>query len=131
MFSGSGNTGNQILDNEVTSNHWGILVNNFAGNSGNLIRSNRLRGNGRAGIATLLAATGNTIQDNDAQGNGLLNIAPSLLFDLFDQGSLDNTWQNNQGRFNGTTASATSASSQAATAEAFSDGGCLSPRRQH
>lgn len=131
MFSGSGNAANQIVDNEVTGNHWGILVNNFAGNSGNTIRNNRVRGNGRAGIAALAAATGNTIQDNDAQGNGLLNIAPSFLFDLFDAGVLDNTWQNNQGRFNATTAGATSASSQAALIEAFSEGGCLSSRRQH
>lgn len=129
MFSGSGNAGNQIVDNEVTGNHWGILVNNFAGNSGNTIRSNRVRGNGRAGIAALAAATGNTIQDNDAQGNGLLNITPSLLFDLFDAGALDNIWQNNQGRFNFATGNAANATSQVA-AEAFSAGGCLAPGRQ-
>ena len=130
MFSGAGNTGNQIVENEVTGNHWGILVNNFAGNTGNTIRGNRVRGNGRAGIAALAAATGNTIQDNDAQGNGLLNITPSLLFDLFDAGALDNTWQNNQGRFNAATGGA-AAAMQAALGEAFTQGGCLPPGRQH
>lgn len=114
------------MDNDVTGNHWGILVGNFAGNSGNVIRNNRVHGNGRAGIATVGVASGNTIEDNDATGNALLNIAPSLLFDLFDAPPLDNTWRNNQGRFNLAASSVvTAAARDAALSEAFSAGGCL------
>lgn len=115
----------------MSGNHWGILVNNFAGNSGNIIRNNRVAGNGRAGIAALGLATGNTIEGNIAAGNGTLNLAPSLLFDLFDTPPLDNTWQNNTGRFNfssGPSASALiAAAGGAIVAEAFSTGGCLAP----
>lgn len=77
----------------MTGNHWGILLNNSAGNSGNIIRNNRVRDNGRAGIAAVGLATGNTIEGNDATGNALLNIAPSLLFDLFDAPPLDTARQ--------------------------------------
>ena len=115
----------------MTGNHWGILLNNSAGNSGNVIRNNRVRDNGRAGIAAVGLATGNTIESNDATGNALLNIAPSLLFDLFDAAPLDNTWRNNQGRFNfATSSSLTSAQAQLVMGEAFGDGGCLAPRQQ-
>ncbi len=114
----------------MTGNHWGILVQNFAGNSGNIIRNNRVTGNGRAGIAALGLASGNTIEGNNATGNALLNIAPSLLFDLFDAPPLDNTWRNNQGRFNfATSAAVSSAQAEMVLAEAFSAGGCLAPRR--
>ena len=60
----------------------------------------------------------------------MLNIAPSLLFDLFDAPPLDNTWRNNQGRFN-FAASGVVASAQAemVLGEAFSAGGCLAPSR--
>lgn len=126
IFSGANNTGNQIADNEVSGNHWGILVNNNAGNTGNIIRNNRLRNNGRAGIAVLVNAGGNTIQDNDARENGTLNIAPSLDFDLFDAPPLNNTWQNNQGRFNFATSSTlTAAEVNAMLSEAYGPGGCM------
>ena len=86
---------------------------------------------GRAGIAALGVASGNTIEGNDATGNALLNLAPSLLFDLFDAPPLDNTWRNNQGRSNFATSSAvTSAQAQMVLADAFSADGCLAPRRQ-
>lgn len=115
----------------MTGNHWGILLNISAGNSGNVIRNNRVRDNGRAGIAAVGFATGNTIESNDATGNALLNIVPSLLFDLFDAPPLDNTWRNNQGRFNfATSSSLTSAQAQLVMGEAFGDGGCLAPRQQ-
>ena len=125
MFSGAGNTNNQITDNDVTGNHWGILLGNFAGNSGNIIRNNRVSGNGRAGIAALGLATGNTIEGNNAVGNALLNIAPSLLFDLFDAPPLDNTWQNNTGRFNVAAAASTTSPTASLIGEAFTAGGCL------
>ncbi|MBA2303995.1 MAG: right-handed parallel beta-helix repeat-containing protein [Acidobacteria bacterium] len=131
LFSGPENTNNEITDNDVTGNHWGILLGNFAGNSGNTIRNNRVRNNGRAGIAALTLATGNTIEGNDVSGNALLNIGPSFLFDLFDAPPLDNTWRNNQGRFNLVSSSAlTTAQSAAVMAEAFGPGGCLAPARQ-
>jgi len=121
---------NEISDNDVTGNHWGILIGNFAGNSGNTIRNNRVRNNGRAGIAALGLATGNTIEGNDATGNALLNIAPSLLFDLFDAPPFDNTWRNNQGRANfASTSTLTGAQAAAVMAEAYGPGGCLSQAR--
>lgn len=77
-------------------------------------------------------ASGNTIEGNDATGNALLNLAPSLLFDLFDAPPLDNNWRNNQGRPNFVTASSvTSAQAQMVLGEAFSAGGCLAPGRQY
>ena len=109
----------------MVGNHWGILVSNFAGNSGNIIRNNRVRDNGRAGIAAVGVASGNTIEGNDATGNALLNLAPSLLFDLFDAPPLDNTWRNNQGRFNFATTSISAAQAHVALSEAFGEGGCL------
>jgi parallel beta-helix repeat protein len=130
LFSGSENTGNQITDNEVVGNHWGILVNNSAGNTGNVIRNNRIRDNARAGVAALALASGNTIEGNDARGNGLLNLGPSLLFDLFDAPPLNNTWRDNQGTPNFTTASVITAPfDDRIVAEAFSAGGCLAPAR--
>lgn len=127
VFSGTENTGNQIYDNEVTGNHWGILLHNFTGNTGNLVRNNRIRNNGRAGIAALTNASGNTIRDNDAEGNATLNLAPSFAFDLFEAPPLNNTWQNNRGRFNlaSLTAPLTLAEMKVVFAEAFGAGGCL------
>lgn len=127
LFSAAGNSGNQITDNEVNANHWGILLNVA---TGNVVRNNRARGNGRAGIATLATASDNTIQDNDARDNGTFNIAPSLAFDLFEAPPLNNTWQNNQGRFNLVTTSAlTAAQMTAMIAEAFGPGGCMRASR--
>lgn len=71
------------------------------------------------------------MESNDATGNGLLNLAPSLLFDLFDAPPLNNTWTNNQGRANfGTSAAGLSLAGSALSGsgvldEAFSAGGCL------
>ncbi len=74
----------------------------------------------------LANASGNTIQDNDAQGNAVLGIAPSLSFDLFDAPPLNNTWQNNTGRFNFASGSTlTAAGLQTIVGEAFSPGGCM------
>ena len=103
-------------------------MGNFAGNSGNIIRNNRVTRNGRAGIAALGLATGNTIEGNQATENALLNLAPSGLFDLFDAPPLNNTWRNNEGRFNFASDSAASAAQMAAlVSEAFGPGGCLAP----
>lgn len=114
----------------MTGNHWGILISNFSGNSDNIIRNNRVTGNGRAGIAAVGLASGNTIEGNNATGNALLNLAPSLLFDLFDAPPLDNTWQNNQGRFNFASGSST-AQMAMVMGEAFSAGGCLAPGAEY
>lgn len=100
----------------------------FVGNSGNIIRNNRVTRNGRAGIAALGLAAGNTIEGNQATGNALLNLAPSGLFDLFDAPPLNNTWRNNEGRFNFASDSTASAAQMAAVvSEAFGPGGCLAP----
>ncbi|HUF23365.1 MAG TPA: right-handed parallel beta-helix repeat-containing protein [Vicinamibacterales bacterium] len=127
MFSGSENKGNQIFENDVVGNHWGILLHNFSGNMDNVVRNNRVHGNGRAGIAALANASGNTIRDNNAEGNGLLNLPPSLSFDLFEAPPLNNTWQNNQGSFNFASGGGTLTASalMAAVGEAFGAGGCL------
>ncbi|MEX2271840.1 MAG: right-handed parallel beta-helix repeat-containing protein [Vicinamibacterales bacterium] len=123
LFSAAGNSGNQITDNEVNDNHWGILLNVA---TGNVVRNNRARGNGRAGIAALATASDNTIQDNDARDNATFNIAPSLSFDLFEAPPLNNTWQNNQGRFNFASGSTLTAGQMTAMiAEAFGPGGCM------
>lgn len=126
MFSGSENKANQIFENEVTGNHWGILLHTFVGNTGNIVRNNRVHGNGRAGIAALTNATGNTIRDNNAEGNGLLNLPPTRHFDLFEAPPLNNTWQNNRGRFNFASGSTLTASElKAVMGEAFGAGACL------
>ncbi len=101
MFSGSGNSNNQIVDNDMIGNHWGILINvGSADATANLIQGNRLHANGRAGIAILGTASGNTVQNNAATGNGLLNLAPSLRFDLYAAAPVANTWRDNEGSSN-------------------------------
>ncbi len=101
MFSGSGNSNNQIVDNDLVNNYWGILINvGSIDASANLIQNNRAHGNGRAGIAILGAASGNTVENNAATGNGLLRLAPSLQFDLYAAAPAANVWRNNQGSTN-------------------------------
>ncbi len=101
MFSGSGNWNNQIVNNDVLSNYWGILINVGAADAtANLIQGNRAHANGRAGIAILGTASGNTVQNNDATGNGLANLSPSLRFDLYAAAPAANTWRDNAGASN-------------------------------
>lgn len=126
MFSGSGNTSNDVSDNQILRNHWGILINAPSANATtNLIRNNTVHDNGRAGIAILsLTASGNTVENNNVTGNGLLNLAPSLRFDLFAAGPpSDNVWRNNQGTLNFTATSQTNT----IIAEALAPGGCMGP----
>ena len=108
-------------------NHWGIIINTPSANaSANIIHTNTVHNNGRAGIAILsLTARGNTVENNDVTGNGLLNLAPSLRFDLFAASPADNTWRNNQGNANFAVASVATMATVAA--EAFGPGGCMGP----
>jgi parallel beta-helix repeat protein len=100
---------NQITDNQIQGNHWGILINTPSVDAtGNLIRGNTISANGRAGIGILGTASGNTVENNNAAGNGLLNLAPSFRFDLFAASPLANIWRNNQGTPNFGVASVTS-----------------------
>ena len=89
-----------------------------------------MHANGRAGITILGPASGNTVDSNDATGNGLLNIAPTLVFDLFAVSPAANVWRNNQGTANFTqSAQAQSGAMTAIAMEAFGPGGCLSSQR--
>lgn len=112
------------MNNEILRNHWGILINAPSVDAtANLIRSNAVHDNGRAGIGILGTARGNTVQDNDATGNGRLDLAPSLRFDLFAALPLENAWRNNRGNANFTASSAVGD----LVAEAFAPGGCMGP----
>jgi parallel beta-helix repeat protein len=107
----------------VLRNHWGILINAPSIDAtANIIRSNTVRDNGRAGVGILGTAVANIVENNNVTGNGLLNLAPSLRFDLFAAVPANNTWRDNQGNAN---FSAASASPAATYAEAFAPGGCM------
>ncbi|HWK11434.1 MAG TPA: hypothetical protein VNR64_15335 [Vicinamibacterales bacterium] len=109
----------------MIGNHWGILINapSIAA-TGNIISSNTVHANGRAGIAILGANRGNTVRDNDASGNGLLNLPPSLRFDLFEAVIGGNLWQNNQGTTNFVSAVSSTAAAGIA-GEGMRAGGCI------
>lgn len=98
IYSSAGNnTRNEIVDNEISNSHWGILIGSGP-DSANVIRHNRIHGNGRAGIAVYGAH--NRIEGNDATENGSLNLSPSGEYDLFEWPPVDNDWLGNQGRAN-------------------------------
>jgi parallel beta-helix repeat protein len=96
------NNGNQVVENEVLRNAWGIRIGSTttSANFGNIVLRNTIRENARAGVTVRQASIGNVITDNVATGNGTANLAPTLDFDLFDEGPKDNTWERNQGRAN-------------------------------
>ena len=99
----SGNNQNQIVDNEILRNGWGILFQPNAASNGNTIRNNQIHDGFRAGIALrppANASTQNVIEDNDATGNGLANTDPTFAFDLFEGSVGGNTWRRNNGRAN-------------------------------
>lgn len=98
---GGNNNFNQVVNNEVLRNAWGIRIGSpTLFSTGNLVAQNTIHENARAGVTVRTAATGNFIRDNDATGNGRANLPPTLTFDLFDEGLEDNTWQRNQGTSN-------------------------------
>ncbi|MFQ6029008.1 MAG: nitrous oxide reductase family maturation protein NosD [Dehalococcoidia bacterium] len=99
-----GNHNNIITANESLRNAFGILLSgrnssnpNPPGADDNTITQNRVHDNGRSGIDVRDKSSGNFIGQNNATGNAFL---PNGTFDLRDQGSLDNTWKNNQGNSN-------------------------------
>jgi len=96
------NNGNQVVENEVLRHAWGIRIGSSttSANFGNLVLRNTVRENARAGVTVRQASIGNVITDNIATGNGTANLAPTMDFDLFDEGVKDNTWDRNQGRAN-------------------------------
>ena len=93
------NNNNSVTDNEVLRNHWGILLftPDAAGSTGNKIARNLILDNGRSGIMVFEGNDKNLIYQNFTKGNAFL---PNGTSDLHDGGDLDNTWQNNQGKFN-------------------------------
>ena len=93
LTCGANNTRNQIVDNDISGNDWGILIG-CQPDSSNVIRNNRLRGNYRAAIG--IAGEHNIIEGNVATGNGLGNFWPSCRLDFMDD--RNNTWRNNTGR---------------------------------
>lgn len=100
------NNDNVIAQNTTRRNGWGIQVGPDSNN--NTVVQNRSHGNARAGIVVLdpegpeppPAGVDNFIAQNNAKDNGVADVPPSGLFDLFDQGDLDNIWERNQGTFN-------------------------------
>ncbi len=92
------NDHNLIAGNQTLRNGWGIQVG--GGSDGNAIVHNQSHANARAGVVVLAPGMDNFVGQNKAEGNGLANVAPSGMFDLFDQDVLDNTWRNNRGTFN-------------------------------
>lgn len=101
LFLGGANNNNQIVNNEMLRNGWGILFNPISASSGNIISGNRLHEGPRAGIALRGQSGGNVIEDNDVTGNGVQNVAPSFGFDLFDDSTgSGNIWRRNSGRAN-------------------------------
>lgn len=95
----NGADSNSITENESLRNAFGILLSG-AGSTGNVIEENELHQNERVGIEIRAGSSGNFIIENDATGNGLISIAPNFGVDLFDQGALDNTWEDNEGTSN-------------------------------
>jgi len=103
--SGAGNnTRNEITDNEVTGNDWGISIG-AEPDSANVVSSNRVHENRRAGI--VVYGQHNRVENNDATGNSLVNLMPNCGLDLAEFRDTDNTWVNNTGRFGALLLSAT------------------------
>lgn len=94
----SDNHNNFIGTNLTLRNGWGIQVG--GGSNDNKVLQNRSHKNARAGVVVLDSGSNNLIGQNNARGNGLENVTPSLDYDLFDQGVLNNTWVNNKGKSN-------------------------------
>ena len=94
------NQNNTVMGNEVSGGMWGIQIGNSGDNAFNVIQFNDIHDNGRAGVGLFASAHDNIVEGNDATGNGLENIDPSLGFDLWDEGALDNSWVDNLGTTN-------------------------------
>lgn len=92
MLWGTTNSGNRIVENEVTGpTGTGIMIGPSP-QTGNLVAQNRIHGHLGRGISVLPGSYLNVIQQNDARGNGL----NGLVTDLFDSDST-NVWQRNLG----------------------------------
>jgi hypothetical protein len=96
----------EVTDNEVLRNRWGVVMDGrespqggIAPGSAHMIRSNRVTGHARAGIA-LFFTTGGRVEGNHASGNALRPMPPTNGFDLFDERPGQNTWSGNQGSTN-------------------------------
>ena len=95
------NVGNDIEVNDIRRAAWGILLGPGGEGTDNFIARNKVHENRRAGIAILgTAHADNVIQQNNATGNALLNLPPSGTFDLFEDGTINNTWKKNKGTSN-------------------------------
>lgn len=110
MVTGAGTHDNRILHNTIVGNFGrGVMLARPTGTApitGNLVAYNRARGNHRAGIVIMFSATGNIVVHNDARENNLSGLAPCYQCNLFDLSVGGNTWNNNHGTFNGTSACA-------------------------
>jgi hypothetical protein len=109
LDTGLGTNDNRIEYNVIDRNNGrGVLLSRPSGTvpiTGNLVAHNQAHNNQRAGIAVMAAATANIIVFNDARDNNLSGLPPCYqcnLVDLSDAGG--NTWDKNQGTFNGTDA---------------------------
>jgi parallel beta-helix repeat protein len=96
QLSAGNSVENEIVDNEISGNDWGMITGNPDGQNG--IRRNRVQNNRRAGL--YITSANNRIEDNVVTGNGLLNLAPSCRFDMVEAVSGgSNDWVNNSGSF--------------------------------
>jgi parallel beta-helix repeat protein len=93
---GGNNTRNEMTENEVTGNDWGITIG-AQPDSANLVANNRVHDNRRGGI--VVYGQHNRVENNDATGNSLVNLMPNCGLDLAEFRETDNTWLNNRGRF--------------------------------
>jgi len=99
-IGGDGNNNDSFAENETNGNGWGILLfagETDAGSTGNTIVRNRSSNNARSGIDVFEGNHDNFIHQNFTQDNAF---GSAGTFDLHDRGDLDNTWQDNQGKFN-------------------------------
>jgi hypothetical protein len=88
---GSTNSGNRIVENEVTgSAGMGIMIGPQV-QSHNLVAQNRVHGHPWESIVVMAGSHSNVIQQNDARGNGLEGWT-----DLWDANST-NVWLRNLG----------------------------------
>jgi hypothetical protein len=70
MLWGSMNSGNRIVENEVTGALGAGIMISSGVQAGNLVAQNRVHGHPAPGIIVMNGASGNVIQQNDARGNG-------------------------------------------------------------
>lgn len=92
LWGGLGSTNNQIVENELVGQKGtGIMIGSGPATA-NLVAQNRIHGHAYEGIWATATTFGNVITQNDARGNAWFDS-----YDLYDQSTIGNTWNNNLG----------------------------------